>query len=210
MGRALLLASAAIGVAMLPLGAAQAQTAFDWSGLYVGVHGGFLDGSVHVSDEGIPASGNLQGPLAGILAGYNFPASPVAPAVVGVEADFGFGELNGTGSATDAVTGVFTYDFDWDAHARLRVGMPMGTAMPFVAGGIAFAALHISEGGSVISAGGIYTGLTLGAGLDLKLAPNMIARIEGLADHYMRKTFDDYSVDFSAWTVRGAFIFRLP
>ena len=212
MSRTLLLASAAVGVAMLPLGAAQAQTAFDWSGFYAGVHAGFLDGNVHVTDEGIPVTGNLQGPIAGVLAGYNFPSSPFPQAVLGLEADVGFGDIHGTGSAMDpdAISNVFRYDFDWDLHARFRFGWPTGTAMPFVAAGLAFAQLHVVEGGGGPDLGGLYTGITLGAGVDLKIAPNMIARLEGLADHYLTKSYPDYSVNFSAWTVRGALIVRLP
>jgi outer membrane immunogenic protein len=212
MSRALLLASAAVGVAMLPLGAAQAQTPFDWSGFYAGVHGGFLDGNVHATDESIPAEGNLHGPVAGVLAGFNLPSSQLAPLVVGLEADIGFGDLRGSGvPAGDGLISVFfNYDFDWDAHIRVRAGVPIGNALAFIAAGAAFAQLHVTEGGISVVRGGIYTGGSIGAGVDFRLGPKVIARVEGLADRYIRKEYDDYSVDFTAWTARAALIVRLP
>src|SRR3954469_14042007 len=131
MTRMLLLASAAVGVTMLPLGAASAAdfrnapAAFDWSGFYAGVHAGLFNGNAHVTDETVPASGNLHGPVTGLLFGYNAPSSPLpAPWIGGVEADIGFGDFVGHGStcapfcADDAidVLPTFTYNFDWDAH----------------------------------------------------------------------------------------------
>src|SRR4029079_12388903 len=94
--------------------------ALDWSGFYAGVHAGLFHGNVHVTDEAVPASGNLHGPVAGLLFGYNAPASPLpAPWIGGVEADIGFGNFIGHGivvcEAVDTCNPLlptFTYDFD--------------------------------------------------------------------------------------------------
>jgi hypothetical protein len=62
--------------------------------------------------------------------------------------------------------------------------------------------------------GGVFTGLSLGAGIDVRLGPNGVFRVEGLYDTYGSKDYDfdeePYGVDFSAWTARVAAIFELP
>jgi outer membrane immunogenic protein len=93
MTRTLLFASAAIGAAMLPLGAANAADAFrparafDWTGFYAGIHAGWLNGDVNIHEEN--GGGNISGHIWGFLAGYNFYYPPAAPWLLGAEADFG-------------------------------------------------------------------------------------------------------------------------
>jgi outer membrane immunogenic protein len=213
MTRTLLLASAAIGTAMLSIGAAQAATPFDWSGFYAGIHAGDFHGMVHIDDNSLPALGTLDGFMGGLLLGYNLPSAPLGPLVLGVEADLGHGKLHGNGSMTDATSTFFTYDLDWDAHFRLRVGAPFGNILPFIAGGVALAGLQVTEHDliPVVIGNETYVGGSIGVGIDAQLAPGLIGRIEGLYDKYATKHYDDgYSVDFSAWTARAALIVRLP
>jgi outer membrane immunogenic protein len=220
MTRTLLLASAAVGVTMLPLGAANAAdrlrpAVFDWSGFYAGVHAGLFHGNVHVTDEGVPAAGNLHGPVTGLLFGYNAPSSSLpAPWIGGVEADIGFGDFVGHGIVVCDLVDTcppllpsFTYDFDWDAHLRVRAGAPMGNVMPFIAAGLAIAQVQVTE--SSLSIGNRYFGGTIGAGVDVMLNPSVSGRVEALYDKYLRKTYADYSVDLSGWTVRAALIWHL-
>jgi outer membrane immunogenic protein len=219
MSRILLLASAAMGVAMLPLGAANAAdqlrpAVFDWSGFYAGVHAGLFNGKVQVTDEAVPTSGNLHGPVAGLLFGYNAPYSPLpAPWIGGFEADIGFGDFVGHGvcfsvDSCQPLLPTFTYDFDWDAHLRLRAGAPMGNVMPFIAAGLAVAQVQVTENFQQII-GNRYFGGTIGAGVDVGLNPSVTGRVEALYDKYLRKTYTDYTVDLSAWTVRAALIWQL-
>jgi outer membrane immunogenic protein len=216
----LLLASAAIAASLLPLAGADAAdqlrpAAFDWSGFYAGVHAGLFNGKVQVTDEDVPAFGNLHGPVTGLLFGYNAPYSPLpAPWIGGFEADIGFGDFvgHGTSVCSDACQPVFTYDFDWDAHLRLRAGAPMGNVMPFIAAGLAVAQVQVIENeGSIETTliGNRYFGATIGAGVDVRLNPGMSGRVEALYDKYLRKTYADYTVDLSAWTVRAALIWQL-
>ena len=212
MYRIFLLASAAVGAAALSLGSAEAQTPFDWTGFYAGVHGGGLSGDVTIN-EGLllDPGGAVSGPVWGVLAGYNFPSSPLAGSVWGIEADIGKASVNGVGGGGGCDASFdYLYDLNWDAHFRARIGFPMGNAMPFIAGGLALADLNITEGCSIISEGGLFTGGTLGAGLDVKITPTAFVRGEVLYDFYGRKQYDDFSADFSAWTYRAALVFRLP
>jgi opacity protein-like surface antigen len=214
MTRTLLLASAAIGLSMMSpggAGAADYGRPFNWSGFYVGLHAGWLNGDVTIHEEFQAAEGgNISGSVIGALAGYTFPYSPIAPWTLGVEADLGWADAHGTGGAQPVdVCPDYLYDLNWDAHLRLRAGLPMGTVTPFVAAGIAVADLNIKDGCSS-KTGGIYTGGTIGAGLDLNASSNMMLRGEVLYDFYGRKQYDDFSADFTAWTGRVAVIWRLP
>ena len=214
MSRTLLLASAALGLAVPPLGTAQAAdqlrpAVFDWSGFYAGVHAGLFNGKVQVTDETVPAFGNLHGPVAGLLFGYNAPSSPLpSPWIGGFEADIGFGNFVGHGSCVlaDCSSQVFTYDFDWDAHLRVRAGAPTGNIMPFIAAGFAVAQVQVTQEETI---GDRYFGGTIGAGVDARLNPSMSGRVEALYDNYVRKTYADYTVDLSGWTVRAALIWHL-
>jgi outer membrane immunogenic protein len=210
MTRSVLMVTAAVGFAVLPLGAADAQTPLDWSGGYLGVHAGYLWGDVTVDDGVFPDGGPIRGPVAGGLFGYNFAMTPVPPVVFGVEADFGLANVTGIGGTCfpcgdNVVT--YGYDLDWDAHFRVRAGMPGGTVMPFLAAGLALAELNVTSDEMF---GGVFVGGTVGGGVDVKLGPRVIGRVEGLYDWYARKNYDFYSVDFHAFTARAALIVRLP
>lgn len=160
---------------------------------------------------GGPISGFVGGPLAG----YNFAPGtffPSGPFVFGVEGDFGLAGVTGTGTSTcvDASCDIYHYDLNWDAHLRARAGVPIGNIMPFVAGGLAFADLSVTEEGISGGEGGLYTGWTVGTGVDVAFGNNMVGRAEVLYDSYGTKTYTYYSVNLTAWTARVALIFNLP
>ena len=214
MRNSLLVTTAALGIAMMPLGAAQAQTPFDWSGFYAGLHGGFLSGDVNLTGTSDGIGGPVSGLIGGPLAGYNFTPTTFfsGPVVFGVEGDFGLANATGTGISicpeVDISCDVYHYDLNWDAHLRARAGVPMGNFMPFVAGGLAFADLNITDAG--VNKGGLYTGWTVGTGADVAVGKNLVGRVEVLYDDYGTKTYTDYSASLTAWTGRVALIWRLP
>jgi outer membrane immunogenic protein len=203
---------------MMPLGAAQAQAPFDWSGFYAGVHGGFLSGNATLTEFAGPVdTGPISGVVGGPLGGYNFAPGTFfsAPVMFGVEGDFGFASVTGTGTSQitcpptcDGSVDLYHYDLNWDAHLRARAGAPIGNVMPFVAAGLALADLNVTE--DVTFLGGLYTGWTVGTGVDVAFGSNMVGRAEVLYDSYGTKTYTDYSVNLTAWTGRVALIFKLP
>src|SRR5215831_14998312 len=93
--KALLTTSAAAAATLALIGTADAVTPFDWSGLYIGAHGGYLNGQVNLSEDD-NGGGAISGSVWGFLAGYNFPQSP-SPYVVGLEGDFGWANVSGNG-----------------------------------------------------------------------------------------------------------------
>jgi outer membrane immunogenic protein len=204
MTRSVLMATAAVGFAMLPLGAADAQTPLDWSGGYVGIHAGYLWGHL----DAVPYdSRSLDAPIAGGLFGYNFPMMSARPVQFGVEADFGIAGPENAGEAAVAgdASASYLYDLEWDAHFRVRAGLPGGTVMPFVAAGLALAKFDPFEKPNPLLVGG-----TVGGGVDFKLGPKVIGRVEGLYDCYIGKDIEDYTLTFHAFTARAALIVRLP
>jgi outer membrane immunogenic protein len=206
MTRSVLMATAAVGFAMLPLGAADAQTPLDWSGGYVGIHAGYLWGEI-TTDEPFDDGHSVAVPIAGGLAGYNFPMMSARPVQFGVEADFGIaGTGNGPAVALADEVASYAYDLEWDAHFRVRAGMTGGTVMPFVAAGLALA--HLGSWAPVPDA--TLVGGTVGGGIDFKLGPKLVGRVEGLYDWYGGKDVGDFTVDFHAFTARAALILRLP
>jgi outer membrane immunogenic protein len=217
MTRTLLFASAAIGAAMLPLGAASAAdfraapAAFDWTGFYAGIHAGWLTGDVNVhEEEQNNPGGSISGHVWGFLAGTNFYYPPAAPWLLGLEGDFGWADVHGTGGTQLDSCPDYTYDLHWDAHLRLRASYPMsglGGATAFIAGGLAIADLGITDACDS-EKGGLFTGGTIGAGLDFNSSRNVMLRGEVLYDFYGRKQYTDFSADFTAWTARVAILWR--
>jgi hypothetical protein len=124
----------------------------------------------------------------------------------GIEADFGIAGAHADGLAGFDALASYAYDLEWDAHFRVRAGMPSGNVMPFFAAGLALAGL----GGDSGYPDAVLVGGTVGGGLDVRLGPSLVGRIEGLYDCYAGKDIDAFTLDFHAFTARAALILRLP
>jgi outer membrane immunogenic protein len=203
---ALLATSFTVGVASAadqPLLAPQLYPAgpllpVDWTGLYVGVNGGygwaqgttdtyFLGGILH-------GSGKPSGGVAGGQIGFNWQAGRF---VFGAEID---GQWSGqraslastcnTGCSALQEVNIKTF-----ATGRARFGLAFDWLMPYVTAGAAM--VNVSDA-FVVTAGGLTgrveglsgtsLGWTAGAGVDIALTSNLSARLEYL---YMR--VDDHS-----------------
>jgi outer membrane immunogenic protein len=210
---------------------------FDWSGAYIGAHGGYAWGEADVSYEGEPGGGDLDGGFwGGALAGYNLQHDAI---VFGVEGDFGIGDVSGKGDPKPLPTEEtydYSYDLDWNAHLRARAGFAVDRALFFVAGGLAAAShtLGVEEttGGLICPAGPnpclqaitpdtvslgedskTHIGFTVGGGVEFALTDNVLLRAEYLYDSYGEESYEDeegneYDVDLTAQTVRAAVSFK--
>jgi outer membrane immunogenic protein len=204
------LLSTVAGLALLASPAA-AQT-FDWTGFYVGVHGGYFAGTVEVTEDEERYTGDLQGPIFGGLAGYNFQHE--SGVVFGVEGDFGIAHASGEGAVPcdDACVNVYEYTLNWNGHLRGRVGVPLGNDgrfMPFFAAGLAFADYEVSEVYDDVPSmlgNGVTLGVTVGAGVDLRLTDDLVGRGEILFDHYGTRTDEYYSSTLAGMTARVSLI----
>jgi len=215
MRRSILLSTAALGIAILPLGAAQAQDPFE--GPYIGLHAGVFSGNVDVNAGKEVFGGPVDGFMGGVLAGYNFHKAPDRTVMWGIEADVGFGDVNGTGTEMcqlDCNPDVYGYEMNTDGHLRLRINFPQGMWNFYGAGGVAFGRLKLTEDDAVMYAG-TFVGPSVGAGVEGFLGPNLIARAEALYDFYCDKNVEYVNqewgnISLSGFTVRGALIFKLP
>jgi outer membrane immunogenic protein len=130
-----------------------------WTGFYIGGNGGYgwghrnIDFSPNDPASAIgfatafyeppPISFDMSGGLGGLQAGYNWQFSPRW--LVGVEADFDWADMKGSGSSTGLAAGVapFTATVDekikWFGTVRGRLGfLPTPDLLAFVTGGLAY------------------------------------------------------------------------
>ncbi len=213
--KAFLLSTAALAIAILPLGAAEAEDAQNpFEGSYLGLHAGGFTGNVDVSGDEV-FGGPIDGFIGGVLVGYNFHKAPDRAVMWGIEADVGFGDVTGTGTpAQDDVIDIYGYKMKTDGHLRVRASFPQGNWNPFVAAGVAFANLGLTEGDETMYQG-TFVGPSVGAGVETFLGPNLIARAEALYDFYCDKnvqyTGGDWgNISLSGFTGRVALILKLP
>jgi opacity protein-like surface antigen len=200
-----------------------------WAGVYLG---GFVGGQWSkdrwTSDETDPAETlgaiNLKanGFTGGVISGANL---QFGNAVWGVETDLG--ALTGSNTFNARIPPGFT-DIDsiqtklrYNAHARLRFGWSMGSWMPFVAAGGAYANTKSTLTDSTNTTRPVLAsvtqdrvGYTIGAGVDWMFAPNWLARVEFLHDRYLTGAFalpvqdDSQYLELNTNTVRAALLYN--
>lgn len=184
--------------AFLALCAAPAAAAepgsYDWSGFYVGAFGSYLSGTA----TGVVTAGGagsdsfaISGLQAGGLAGYNWQSERF---VIGLEADAGFGNIDGIGFDG----GINDFDIDPQGHARVRLGMAIDRFLPFLATGLTIADGDARSPGFG-SPSELHFGWTIGAGLDFAVTDNFLVRGEYIFDRAGTETYTygPGDIDFS-------------
>jgi len=171
---------------------------FDWSGLYVGANVGYAFGGERV---GVFINGNFwddldeelhtRGVFGGVLAGYNWQFGNV---VAGIEADFQLsriadtidvavnGNRFGIGAELDA-------NIDWFGTVRARLGYAFDRTLVYATGGFAYGHYAYDIDALNYHAADIFTGWTIGAGIEHAFTDNLSARLEYLYVNLGRDTF---------------------
>ncbi len=184
----------------LNAGAENNGDAVDWSGFYVGGHLGWgeacfsQDPHSGETSDGV-AKTDPSGLIGGMQGGYNWQWDSF---VLGLESEFsatGWGDSalypgNGSRAAHN--------DVDWMATLRLRLGMPMDSALFYVTGGLAYAKasfIEVSPDGTFVTGNHEAIGGVVGLGADWRQNDNFSWRVEGL--YYM---FDDSERNFGTST----------
>jgi outer membrane immunogenic protein len=188
--------------APMPVKAPVVAAAYNWTGFYIGIHGGgaWLD---HKQSTSI-SNGTCNSPLAdfancsltafggivGGFAGYNVQSGRV---VYGIEVDGSWTGLkksvttpDDTGiSGVDAVT--FTGRVDWLATARARLGITMSPTLLYVTGGVAIGGVKSSwtdndppAANASLAIDKVKVGWVAGGGIEHAFARNWLVRVEGL------------------------------
>jgi len=147
---------------------------YDWSGIYLGVDGGFGRGNAKANGDKI----SPQGAFGGLFAGYNF---QVDNWVIGVEGDAQFSGIHKTERFEFAsVDGEYAYKTKWTGTARVRAGYAIDRFLPYVTGGLAVGEHEVSArfGDKSGKISKTQAGYALGAGLDYAITDNLIGKVE--------------------------------
>jgi outer membrane immunogenic protein len=213
------IAAALIGAAILPAPAADLPArpayrapvvapAFNWTGFYLGVYGGYAWGT---SD-----TDGFNGGIAGGTIGYNWQA-PGSMWVFGIEGDAGW--TNFGDSLTVIAPGIaatLSSEAEATATIRGRLGAAWDRTMLYVTGGGAWIRNEISV--SVATAGVVlgasdtrnHFGYVVGAGIEHAFLPNWSAKVEYLYFNTGSETyFGAVDVgDLSAHTIKVGLNYR--
>jgi outer membrane immunogenic protein len=170
--------------------------AYNWSGLYIGVNGGYGVGRSNWSDannpSGTTSTGNfdISGYLVGGTIGANFQTGEF---VFGAEVDVDYSGINGTTSPASGyctltniafltATGCKTQN-TWLGTARGRLGYAFDRVLVYGTGGLAFGNIHAGITGPGITATYDSTaaaGWTAGGGVEVALGDHLTGKIEYL------------------------------
>jgi|SoiMethySBSTD1v2_1073268.scaffolds.fasta_scaffold114411_4 outer membrane immunogenic protein len=180
--------------------------AYDWTGVYGGVHAGFIQANVNVEARARPIEGDIlnlsyerdfDGFVGGALGGVNFQAGNF---VFGLDMDFGAVAANdgeGTAHLDGTINGEvidedvrFQHGIDWNAHVRGRLGFALDRVFFYGAGGLAIADFDVKGNRNLQSEddlddGGHATGWSAGGGLEYAVTDNLLVRAEYLHDEYI-------------------------
>lgn len=168
----------------LPYKAQAPVPAFSWAGAYVGVDAGYAWGRDTTTEyftgtdvfTGFQWNYKASSFVGGLFAGGNY---QIGSFVLGAEAD-----VEGTrirGGFYDP-PGAGTTELDWQGSFRGRAGFAFDKALFYGTGGLAFANISHTYTNLVTgvaeTTSGIRTGWTAGAGVEVALTRNILARAE--------------------------------
>lgn len=160
--------------------------AFNWSGFYAGIHGGWAWGDADLTAGGVSRTADIDGGFFGGQIGWNWQAAG-SPWVWGVEIDSAWADISDSASATiGGVTFTGSSELDYFGTARLRVGYAWDRVLWYVTGGVAWAHNEISFGVSTpgilagISSDNTHVGWTIGGGVEWAFADPWSVKLEYL------------------------------
>jgi iron complex outermembrane recepter protein len=161
-----------------------AVTAVDWTGIYLGVNGGFTFGGSDWTDIVTGSSSNVfntSGFVFGGTLGANYQAGSW---VFGVEGDGDWADSSGFGTFTTTSTtslcagGCLTKN-TWLVTARGRAGYAFDRFLVYGTGGAAFGNVQANFSNDSVSSAA-EAGWTAGAGIEVAVAPHWSAKAEYL------------------------------
>lgn len=181
-------AASAADIPARPYYKAPPAPVFNWTGFYIGVHGGYAWGDADLNG----VSAEPEGAFGGVQLGYNWQFSPNW--VFGIETDIAFSDIN------DSVAGNNT-DLRYFGTVRARVGYAWDRSLLYVTGGFAYGNNEISTGAG--SDDQTHFGYAVGAGYEWAFARGWSAKIEYLYVDLDSETYNvggvvgNASLDFS-------------
>ena len=191
---------------------AEAAPVFSWTGGYIGLQAGYAWGNGNVDQIGGPGfiDTDPDGFLGGVYAGYNYQMSNNI--VIGAELDVVYANVDGSGQvflAPGVPAGVTaTEELNWSGAARLRLGYAADRFLPYIAGGVAFGDIDISNDNGPGSFGDTFTGWTIGAGLDYAMTDNLLLRAEYRFTDFGTETLPTGVVDLKTNEIRFGIAYK--
>ncbi|MBY0531575.1 MAG: outer membrane beta-barrel protein [Xanthobacteraceae bacterium] len=174
----------------VPRSAPQMQTrsAFNWTGGYIGVHGGYASGDQSMTFLAGTVLFEPKGGFGGVQGGFNWQFA--SNLVLGIESDISFGKIEGNFDA-----GCCVVKIDRFGTARLRAGYAINNALFYGTGGIAWAKTDNQYFFSLITSDRPFIGWTAGAGVEYAFSPMWSIKAE-----YLRFEFGDNKSDYVGLT----------
>ena len=180
----------------------------DWSGPYAGVGVGLSASSV----SGISSLSRLTnlyertGLLGSVLVGVNLQFGSI---IIGGEAD---GTLLGVRGSTQVAAGTLSYNLDWNASLRGRVGLAFGNVLAYGTAGVALTNVSIENRG-IGTDTNLLAGWIAGVGLEAALFGGWRLRGEYLYSNANSNRFvfgngPVYNADAGNHVVRAALVVR--
>ncbi len=179
---------------------------FTWSGIYIGVNGGYSWGTTTPALGGLSGDGfSTNGVVAGGTIGGNYQAGAF---VFGVEGDFDWDNIKGTPSACVGCQ----VSSNWLATARGRVGVAWDRLLFYATGGAAFQNVKFA-----VTAPPLLTplattvnpfGWTGGGGVEFAISPNWSVKAEYLYVDFQNQTIGPGTFKLIENVVRGGVNYR--
>jgi outer membrane immunogenic protein len=160
--------------------------AYNWTGFYIGINGGFGTGNSNWSDGPVVTTGSFPTSdfLIGGKAGGNY---RIGQHVFGIEGDGDWTNLKGnSGSTCGAISAVVPppaacqTQSEWLATVRGRVGYAFDRILLYGTAGAAFGNVQTGLNPPATFDSSVEAGWTAGAGLEFGLAQNWTAKVEYL------------------------------
>jgi outer membrane immunogenic protein len=171
------------------------RSLFNWTGFYIGVHGGY--GWGHSGGSGTDPDGFVGG----VQAGYNWQVAPNG--VLGLETDISASSIDGKNNGVKFST-------DYVGTIRGRAGYTIDRVMLYVTGGAAYGRGDLNVGG--LSNNQFHWGWTLGGGVEAMVTPNVSARLEYLYVDLAKETYQSVlgpmNVGYNTNIIRGGLNYR--
>jgi outer membrane immunogenic protein len=148
-----------------------AYVGVNWSGLYVGVNGGYGWNANHNDRDALDPSGGFGGGQIG----YNWQGMWHPNIVFGIEADFQGSGISDSGPSSNL--GQVKSELEWFGTVRGRLGYAFDRALVYGTSGFAFGSVKNTIHGDNTSSD-TQTGWVAGGGLEYKLSPSISAKAE--------------------------------
>ncbi|MGE4249936.1 MAG: outer membrane protein [Parvibaculaceae bacterium] len=210
------------GAASIALtGAAQAAdiiepTAYDWTGPYVGLQGGYAWGENDVEVDGEPTPAlavvlfppedgeiDIDGWMGGLHLGYLWQHDSF---VFGVEGDGEFADIDGREDVVEfddgPTIGEIEQEIDWLASLRLRAGFAWDRALFYATGGLAVGGVELSadfDQGDSESKDKTEWGWTVGGGVEYAFSDALSGRVEYRYTDLGKTKVSDVDTGFGAF-----------